>query len=250
MKQPSQDAPARGRGRPPRLSREQILDAAAALVYDDPATPLTIKRVADAVDSAPMALYRYFPDRDDLLHAVADRVTADMRFEKPKGATWQKQLRAWMLLSMEHLQPYPQLLPYIASTRQPSWLPSFTLLTEMLRPLKLSDEDMALAIALIGTTIVGQATLAAKRIPASDMAGILNEALADADPDERAAVAPVLEALPDAFDRLYDIVIDTTIAAVESLGGKPAKTGRTAKRARKAPTAPIFSSASGGSASR
>ncbi|WTW98343.1 TetR family transcriptional regulator [Streptomycetaceae bacterium NBC_01309] len=244
MTQPSGGAAARGRGRPPRLSREQFVDAAAALVYADPGAPLTVKRVAEAAGAAPMALYRYFPDRDDLLHAVADQVASNMRFDAPTGATWQEQLRGWMLLSMEHLRPYPQLLPYIASTRQPSWLPSFILLTEMLQPLKLGDEDLALAITLVGTTIVGQATLAAQRTPATEMSAVLRDALDATDAPEKARVAPVLEALPGAFDRLYDVVIDTTIAAIESLAGKAPKAGRTAKRGRKSPPNPIFSSAS------
>ncbi|GCD95937.1 TetR/AcrR family transcriptional regulator [Embleya hyalina] len=244
MTQPPKAASTRGRGRPPRLSREKIVDAAVALVYEDPRTPLTIKRVAEAADSAPMALYRYFPDRDDLLHAVADRVSSDMRFDEPTGATWQERLRGWMLLSMEYLRPYPQLLPYIASTRQPSWLPSFALLTEMLRPLELGDEDLAMAITLIGTTIVGQATLAATRVPAVEMSAVLREALGEADAEERARVGPVIDALPGAFDRLYDVVIDITITAVESLAGDTSTTGPAAKRVRRAPTNPLFSSAS------
>ncbi|WP_436777430.1 TetR/AcrR family transcriptional regulator [Yinghuangia sp. YIM S09857] len=248
MTQPSDGGPARRRGRPPRLSREQIVDAAVALVYQDPAVPLTIKRVAEAAESAQMALYRYFPDRDDLLHAVADRVMADMEFTAPKGATWQAKLREWMVLSFDHLRPYPQLLPYIASTRQPAWLPSFVMLTDMLGPLELADEDLALAIALIGTTIVGQATLAAKRTPTVEMVPVMREALRSASEEERARVAPVVEELPGALGRLYDLVIDITVEAIEELadrGGKGGKGGRprrpAPRRAPKAPLAPMFS---------
>jgi TetR/AcrR family transcriptional regulator, tetracycline repressor protein len=242
MTQASPGAPARGRGRPARLSRDQIVDAAVALVYEDPQTPLTIKRVSVAVDSAPMALYRYFPDRDDLLQAVADRVVAGMRFDKPAGATWQEQLRGWMLLSMEHLRPYPQLLPYIASPRKANWLPSFALLTEVLQPLSLSHEDMALAITFIGTTIVGHATLAAQRAPAGEVYSILRDALREDSADDRARVAPVLDQLPRAYERLYDMVIDSTIVAVESLSGTSPGSGHAAKRSLKAPLAPIFRS--------
>ncbi|MCF2533587.1 TetR/AcrR family transcriptional regulator [Yinghuangia soli] len=242
---PQETGGARGRGRPPRLSRDQIIDGAVALVYADPATPLTIKRVSEAVNSAPMALYRYFPDRDDLLHAVADRVAADMRFDRPAGATWQEQLRQWMLLSLDHLQPYPQLLPYIASTRKPAWLPSFIVLTEILQPLGLDDEDVALAVALIGTTIVGHATLAAQRRPVGEMLPTLHEALRAETPADQQRVAPVLDQLPNAFTRLYDVVIDNTIAAIEALAGKsPARRSRSKPAARKAPLSPIFSNSS------
>ncbi|MEU8139320.1 TetR/AcrR family transcriptional regulator [Streptodolium elevatio] len=236
----------RGRGRPARFSREQIIEAAVALVYADPGAPLTIKRVAEAVGSAPMALYRYFPDRDDLLHAVADRVATDMHFDPPEGATWQDKLRAWMLTSMEHLRPYPQLLPYIASTRQPAWLPSFIMLTSLLSPLGLDDEDMALAISLVGTTIVGQAILATQRAPADEMAPVMREALRDAAPEHRARVEPVIDRLPEAMERLYGLVIDNTIVALEGLGGVADATTGGAGRERRpkpAPLAPLFTSA-------
>jgi TetR/AcrR family tetracycline transcriptional repressor len=244
MTQVSGGAPTRGRGRPARLSRDQIVDAAVALVYEDPATPLTIKRVAEAASSAPMALYRYFPDRDDLLHAVADRVATGMSFEPPVGATWREQLRNWMTMSMEHLRPYPQLLPYIASTRQPAWLPSFVLLTEMLEPLSLGDEDLALAITFIGTTIVGQTTLASRRRPMGDMLPMLRQALDKASTDEQVRVGPILDALPTAFGRLDEVVIDATIAAVEALSPKGGRAGRASKQGSKSPVNPIFSSAS------
>ncbi|MEU0934215.1 TetR/AcrR family transcriptional regulator [Embleya sp. NPDC005971] len=245
MVESSGEAPSRGRGRPPRLSRGQIVDAAVALVYRDPGAPLTIKRVAEAVESAPMALYRYFPDRDDLLYAVADRVASDMEFDRPTGSSWREELHEWMWMSLEHLRPYPQLLPYITSTRQPAWLPAIMLLTEILAPLELGDEDLALAVALVSTTIVGQATLAARRAPAPEMASVLREALDRADEGARARVGPVLAHLPGAFERLYDEVVESTIAALESLSGAPAGPAHAPGPGRRAvASTPLFSNPS------
>ncbi|NUU21426.1 MAG: TetR/AcrR family transcriptional regulator [Streptomycetaceae bacterium] len=207
----------RGRGRPPRLSREQIVEAAAELARSDPAEPLTIKRVSEAVGSAPMALYRYFPDRDDLLHAVADRIMAEMPFVAPHGASWQEELRAWMEHSRATLVPFPQLVPYMASTHKPAWLPSFAILGTMLAPLRLSDEDLALAITLIGTTVVGHALLEARRRPVEETRLSLRAALADLAEEDRDRIGGVLDRLPGAYDRIYDVLIDRTIATIEEL---------------------------------
>ena len=55
------------RGRPPRLSREAILDAALALLDRAPREPLTVARIAAEVDAVPAALYRHFASLDELL---------------------------------------------------------------------------------------------------------------------------------------------------------------------------------------
>jgi AcrR family transcriptional regulator len=207
----------RGRGRPPRLSREQIVDTAVALVRADPSVPLTVKRVAEAVGSAPMALYRYFPDRDDLLHAVADQVAADMSFGLPEGGSWQERLRAWMVLSVRHLQPYPQLLPYIAATSDPAWLPFFVLLVDLLEPAGLSDPDLALAVTLIGGTIVGQALLEARRRPAAEVVQAMCEVLRSPGTTGQRRVSAVLTHVPAAYGRVYPAMIDGVVATVEGL---------------------------------
>ncbi|HEY1229159.1 MAG TPA: TetR/AcrR family transcriptional regulator [Ramlibacter sp.] len=246
MAQQPDDSPKRGRGRPRRLSRELIVEAAAGLVREDAQASLTIKSVADAVGSAPMALYRYFPDRDDLLYAVAQRLLKDLEVSITtlSGDSWQDQLREWMVLSMESLLPYPHLLPYIVSTQRPSWLPSFVILTKVLEPLRLSAEDQALAIALVGTTIVGHASMAAARRPADETAAALKAALEEAgdrNPGGRAAIESVIDQLPRAFDRLYDTVIDSTIAAVEGMSHRPAVRRSSGATKNAAPATLIFS---------
>jgi TetR/AcrR family tetracycline transcriptional repressor len=245
MTQQPEDSPRRGRGRPRRLSRELIIEAAAGLVREDARASLTIKSVADAVGSAPMALYRYFPDRDDLLYAVADRLTGDLEVSITSlaGVTWQDQLREWMVRSMESLRPYPQLLPYIVSTRRPAWLPSFVILTKVLEPLRLSEEDQALAIALVGTTIVGHASMAAVRRRPEETVTVLQAALdasEEHDAAERAEIGGIIDELPSAFDRLYDTVIDSTIAAIEVLGGRSGSR-RSGRAGKGSPMSPIFS---------
>lgn len=211
-------APARrGRGRPPRLSRDRILDAAVALVHEDPAQPLTIRRVAKAVDSATMALYRYFPDRDALLHAVADRVTSDVAFPRLPDAAWQDELRRWMSTHLETVRPHLQLMPYLASTRRSAWLPTFLLLTEILRPLALGDEDLATAIALISTTIVGLATLATQEAAAREDLPLLRNALVQASPDEHDRVGTTLDHLLRGARDLHATVISHTIHTIEAM---------------------------------
>ncbi|MET9385905.1 TetR/AcrR family transcriptional regulator [Streptomyces sp. NPDC002928] len=208
----------RGRGRPPRLSSERIVEGAVAELEREPSVSLTIKRVADSVGAAPMALYRYFPDRDALLQATADHVLAAMERAPISDGPWQDRLRAWMRAGQERLRPYPQLVPYMTTTQQPAWIPGLARLREILTPAGLDDEDLPLAVALICSTIIGHAVYDGYRRPDAEMAALVHEATGPA----ADAVRPILAGMPAAHARLHDVVLDTTVAAVERLvAGRP-----------------------------
>jgi AcrR family transcriptional regulator len=66
--------PKRSRGRPATtgLSLDAIVDAALGLVDRDGLDALTVGRLAAELDVAPMSLYRYFRNKDELLDAVGD----------------------------------------------------------------------------------------------------------------------------------------------------------------------------------
>lgn len=68
----------RRRGRPPRLSREAVTDAARTIVEREGIDALTMRRVARELGSSPMAIYRHVRDKDELLVALLDRLAAEL----------------------------------------------------------------------------------------------------------------------------------------------------------------------------
>jgi TetR/AcrR family tetracycline transcriptional repressor len=210
-------AAAPARGRPARLSCEQIIDAAVAAVAQDPTASLTIKSVADAVGAAPMALYRYFEDREALLQAAADRVLASTQEFPLPGNGWEEQTAEWMRGSQERLRRYPALLPYMAATQRPAWLTTLHQLATILAPARLRPEDLALAITLIGSTVVGHAMYQTRRRPVDEMVAAMNTELAGLPAAEQAVVAPILPHMTPAQTRLHEVVIEQTIATIRAL---------------------------------
>ncbi|MGI5169599.1 TetR/AcrR family transcriptional regulator [Spirillospora sp. CA-253888] len=69
--------PAR-RGRPARLTRDRIVAAALRIVTRQGSGALSMRRVADALGSAPMSIYRHVRDKDELLLLVLDASIADL----------------------------------------------------------------------------------------------------------------------------------------------------------------------------
>jgi AcrR family transcriptional regulator len=72
----SDRTPARGPGRPARLSRETVVDAAEGIVDRDGIDALTMRRLADSLGVSPMAVYRHVADKDELLMALIERQAA------------------------------------------------------------------------------------------------------------------------------------------------------------------------------
>ncbi len=66
------------RGRPARLSRELIVEAALEIVGREGGDALSMRRIADALGSAPMSLYRHVRDKDELLVLLLDRVVGGL----------------------------------------------------------------------------------------------------------------------------------------------------------------------------
>ncbi|WP_326820539.1 TetR/AcrR family transcriptional regulator [Streptosporangium sp. NBC_01756] len=59
-------------GRPPRISRREILDAALRIIERDGMESLTMRRLAKDVGSTPMALYHHVQDKEELLLLLLD----------------------------------------------------------------------------------------------------------------------------------------------------------------------------------
>ncbi|NND83320.1 MAG: TetR/AcrR family transcriptional regulator, partial [Gammaproteobacteria bacterium] len=69
-----QKPPATGNGKKLRghLSRAVITRAGLAVAREDGVQNLTMKRLADELAVTPMAIYRHFEDKSDLIDAVLD----------------------------------------------------------------------------------------------------------------------------------------------------------------------------------
>ena len=69
------------RGRPPRLTREAVLDAALRRLDSGGPDAVTIRALARDLGVSPMTLYGHVADKDELLLALVDRLAA--RLEHP-----------------------------------------------------------------------------------------------------------------------------------------------------------------------
>jgi AcrR family transcriptional regulator len=83
------------RDTPPGLSEERIVAAALAIVDEHGWEAFSMRRLAQELDVWPMAVYRYFRDKDELIDAVVG--AAAERVELPTEDDWRERLRALLI---------------------------------------------------------------------------------------------------------------------------------------------------------
>jgi AcrR family transcriptional regulator len=99
--------------KPKAERRAEILDAAIALADAEGLAALTMRAVAQRVGATAMALYGYFPDKDSLLDAMADRVIGEV-FPGPftELAGWRDRLLAAAELARTVAREHPPVIQY------------------------------------------------------------------------------------------------------------------------------------------
>ncbi|MFJ4183755.1 TetR/AcrR family transcriptional regulator [Kitasatospora sp. NPDC089509] len=75
MQQPS-PTPRKATGRPPRISREEVVGTARRIVAEEGVGKLTMRRLAGEIGSTPMALYHHVRNKEELLVLLLDDYAA------------------------------------------------------------------------------------------------------------------------------------------------------------------------------
>jgi AcrR family transcriptional regulator len=212
-------APKRGPGRPPRLSRDAILEAGLALLEREPGEPLTVARIAAEVDAVPAALYRHFASLDELLDGVLGRVLGSVELEIRAGAPWPEQIGDWMTSLRKHLLRYPAVLPLLGrrGRTSPAWLDAASVQIGILERAGLSGADLARAYLWVLETTCGIVMQEAS-LPLPDQIDAARASLAEMSGEGRARMAklgPHLARLDG--DAFFAFVVDRTIDALGEL---------------------------------
>ncbi len=101
---------ARPRGRPARISRDMILDAAARLAEGAPGTLPSLNGIARVLKISPMAIYTYFSSKDEMLQALSDKFLAGFVLDIAPDAAPFDVIVAWGKAMRLHVLTHPQVM--------------------------------------------------------------------------------------------------------------------------------------------
>ncbi|MGI5400025.1 TetR/AcrR family transcriptional regulator [Streptomyces sp. CA-135486] len=105
------------RPRKPLLSRERIVKTASALVDAEGLDAVSTRRLATELGVSGPSLYNHFRNKDEILDAVADTVSAQVdlsMFDEADGRDWRTALHDWAVSYRAALTAHPNTVPVLA----------------------------------------------------------------------------------------------------------------------------------------
>ena len=165
----------------PRLSREEVAQAALEIIDRDGLDGLSMRRIADALGVGTMTLYGYFRSKEELLDAVIDAAVGTPRALDDEGP-WRERLGELIRTSRRTLLRHPALVQI--RFRQP-----------VLRPESLRFAEAGLRILLSAGFDAREATQAF-RLLFTYMFGFAGLSPAETTAEQRRRAAAAIAALP------------------------------------------------------
>ncbi|MGG7463348.1 TetR/AcrR family transcriptional regulator [Plantibacter sp. YIM 135347] len=95
-----------------KIDRPTIIEAARRLLESDGADALSMRRLANELDSKPMTLYHYVPSKSELLSLVLADVAASIEWSVPAGVPRERMIDIAMDMA-DRLAEIPWILPIL-----------------------------------------------------------------------------------------------------------------------------------------
>jgi AcrR family transcriptional regulator len=132
--------PRRRRGPRPRYGREDVARAAVEIADAEGLEAVTFRAIATRLGTGVMSLYNYIPDKQALIFAMAELITAELALPEPTG-DWRADMHVvagrqrdlalrhrWMIEAVSHLQPLGpatlDFLEFALGALEPTGLPA------------------------------------------------------------------------------------------------------------------------------
>jgi AcrR family transcriptional regulator len=106
--------------RPPKITRLALQQVALALVDRSGLEALSMRAVAAELGTAPMTLYNYVSDREELLLLVVQAVVAEVKLPTGPFEHWCDEVKAIAHASWMAVRAHPYVIPLILTRRSRS----------------------------------------------------------------------------------------------------------------------------------
>ncbi|MFT4039916.1 MAG: TetR/AcrR family transcriptional regulator [Thermomicrobiales bacterium] len=160
------------------LTRDVIVETALRVIEAESVQAVTMRRIAQELDTGPASLYVYVQNRQHLLELAYDQVVAGVR--PPTEGDWRVRLTALLEASVQAITRYPGLaLSSLATVPTgPNAIRMSETVMGLLKEGGLSDSAIAWAVDLLGqlvTTRAIETNLLTQRAGSADVASLFEQ---------------------------------------------------------------------------
>jgi AcrR family transcriptional regulator len=135
----------------PALTRQGIIDAALTILRDEGLNKVTMRRIAEALDTGPASLYVYVRNTADLHAQILDALLAAVSEARPVEGMWRDQLKQLLTNYMLVLFAYPEIARMTLTTHPsgPNYLALVESILALLKEGGMADREAAWAVDLL-----------------------------------------------------------------------------------------------------
>lgn len=133
------------------LTRQGIIDAALAILHDEGLNKVTMRRIAEALDTGPSSLYVYVRNTADLHAQILESLLAAVSGSLPAGGTWRDRLKLLLTHYTLVLFEYPEIARMTLTTHPsgPNYLALVDHILALLQEGGIPDQEAAWAVDLL-----------------------------------------------------------------------------------------------------
>jgi TetR/AcrR family transcriptional regulator, tetracycline repressor protein len=197
------------RGRPPSLTKDEIVEAALKLTDESSLDEVSMRAVAGELGVPVMTIYNYVASKEVLNELVVDHVLHPVEVPSPEAGSWDERMRALQRAARRAMRRHPGL----SFSRHGSGSHEAARLAEgamsILREGGFAATQAATAFATLFTFMLGQVEL---------------DVLADSGAGGEATFESVTTGIGLNRDQLFETGLDAVIAGITATMGAP--TGR------------------------
>jgi TetR/AcrR family tetracycline transcriptional repressor len=242
------NAPMNDQNRRPQLTRERVVAEALAVIAQDGAQALTMRRLAARLGVVPGALYHHLRNKEQLQDLLLDGVLAEVDGHLDPSQPWTEQIKLLAHRLRQVLEDHPGVAGLL-KTRDPLGPHSLALAEAFLAPLQaagFADREAGLAFFLLVDYTIGFAvssprtSINEQRVRDTAIRSQLHEFFRSLPPDRFPALVALgehvwLDNREERFTAGLDVIVDGMEHARNSphrpaLGGRPTTTARTTRR--------------------
>ena len=206
----------------PALTRQGIIDAALAILRAEGLHKVTMRRIAQALDTGPASLYVYVRNTADLHVQILDALLAAVIEPRASEGTWRDQVKQVLTRYLFVLFDYPE-IARMTLTMHPSGPNYLSLLEQLLALLKqagMPDREAGWAVDLLllyATAVAAEHSTRKERGAAAEEDSALVAAIATIDARRYPHLAQIGDELfsgsgPDRFAWAIDVLLSGALS--------------------------------------